>query len=194
MRIELLDAPAALDGVTIADDFGAILRGTRLLETMRANLSAGAIIAAALDEGILRGYATVIDVAPAWRRFAGIPDVTELGAIEVARSSRRRGIGDALLARLRAVPALDDVVTITYGASGHWEPELGGLTPRSYRLMLVRLLGRSGFIVHETDDPDLRGEPLSFLAARFGKSAPPRALLDFMSRLYEAPALVEPTA
>lgn len=186
MRIELLEGPADLQGVTPAVDFGAIVSSARLLETMARNLASGSVIAAALDDGgQLNGYATVTAIEPLWRRFAGLAGVVELGAIEVARSARRRGIASALLARLDGHAPLADLVTLTYGASSHWEPEVGGLSWDRYRRMLVRLLGRAQFVVQDTDDPEVLEHPPNFLAARFGTNAPATAMFEVLSRLHE---------
>ncbi len=173
MRIELLERPEALAGIDIAGDFGAIVPSLRLGPIMTNNLASGGVIAAAVDGGLLRGYATVVDFEPDWRRFSGLPGVVELGAIEVARGARRRGLGKALLARLFREPRFESQVTLTYGASSHWEPEVGGLAPFAYRKMLVGLLRGAGFAVQDTDDPETQGSRLDFLAARIGIGATP---------------------
>jgi GNAT superfamily N-acetyltransferase len=188
MRIELLESPADLQGVTAAADFGAIVRSPFLLETMARNLASGSVIAAALDGSQLRGYATVAAIEPLWRRFAGLAGVKELGAIEVARSARRRGVASALLARLDRHAPLADLVLLTYGSSSHWEPDVSGLEWAAYRRMLVRLLGRAQFVIHDTDDPEIFNHPPDFLAIRFGANASATAMSQVLSRLYEEPA------
>ena len=189
MRIELLEAPADLSRLAPATDLGAIVRSELVLETLERNLASGAVVAAAIDGVTLRGYATVAAIEPAWRRFAGLAGVVELGAIEVARSARRRGVASALLARLERHPPLADLVTLTYGASSHWEPEVGGLSWEAYRRMLVRLLGRAQFVVQDTDDPEVLEHPPNFLAVRFGANAPATAMFQVLSLLNEEPVL-----
>jgi acetoin utilization protein AcuA len=184
VRIELWNRTAALERYRVAPDFGAILRGAALGETMRRNLDDGATIAAAVDDDdVLLGYATVVPSGCLGRRWGGLADVVELGAIEVARSARRRGIAHALLARLEGGRATERSVVIATGLSHHWEPEVAGLPPVRYRAMLVGLLARHGFRVQDTDDPEVLENPLNFLAARSGRKVRALSLLAFLTRL-----------
>jgi len=42
-----------------------------------------------------------------------------------------------------------------------------------YRRVLVALLGRSGFAVERTDEPDIAASPANVLLARVGRRVPP---------------------
>src|SRR5215470_16331807 len=134
-------SPAELDAVAIAPDFAAIVRSERLSATMRRNLASGGTIFAAVEGATLRGYATVVPFdGRDGRCWDDLPDALELGAIEVARSSRRRGIARTLMGRLGASARLANRVLLACGVASHWETDRAGLSLLDYRRMLVRLL------------------------------------------------------
>lgn len=190
-RVELWRQRAALDGVTVASDFGAIVRSARLVATMRGNLDAGGVIVAALRGDTLVGYATTIPVAALASpeaapldRWHDLPDALALGAVEVARASRRGGVATALLRRLVRWPELERRIVLAHGLASHWDVDAAGLGYYQYRAMLVRLVSRAGFALQATDDPDVRESPVNFLAARVGADVPVRSVGAMVARLF----------
>ena len=89
--------------------------------------------------------------ALAHERWENLPDVAELGSIEVARSARRRGIHH------------------------HWDSSTASLAYFDYRAMLLRMLARAGFERWPTADPEV-DRPPSFFAVRVGARAPAASL------------------
>lgn len=145
----------------------------------------GGVIVAATADHELRGYATLVpSSALTGEGWENVPDTFELGSIEVARSSRGRGIGTALLATLAAALPIEDLLLFARGFVNHWDMALAGLTPVQYRLMLLRMLGRAGFQRWETDDPEVTDDPMNFLAVRAGLRAPSASRLALEERAW----------
>ena len=49
--------------------------------------------------------------------------------------------------------------------------------------MLLKLLARGGFVVKETDDPDVTCDPMQFFAVRMGSRVPAASIECFRDRL-----------
>jgi len=193
VRVALWHGAAPAD-VAIADDFDAIVSSARLAATVHRSLAAGGFILAALRERTLIGYATTVPVAAVSSpeaapldRWHDLPHALELGALEVARSSRRRGVGSALMRAFAEWHDLERWIVLAHGIASHWDVGGAQLEFAQYRTMLVRLLSRAGFALRHTDDPDVREDPFSFLAARIGADAPPSARAAFAERLFSRP-------
>jgi acetoin utilization protein AcuA len=170
-RIETWQEPSRGDRWRAAGDFGSIVRSERLPEVFGGIAASGGVVLAALVGGELRGYATLVPSSALTReRWENLPDTYELGSIEVARSSRRRGVGTALLARLPATLPIERLLLFARGLAGHWDTALATLSPIDYRRMLLRMLGRAGFERWDTDDPEVEDHPMNFLAVRAGRS------------------------
>lgn len=178
VRIEIWHHQAANLSARDASDFGAIVRSERLPAILAKINDLGGVIVAALEGDELRGYATLVPSSALTReRWENLPDTFELGSFEVARSSRGRGIGTELLGRLHTTVPVDKVLLFARGLASHWDLALTALPAIDYRRMLLRMLGRVGFQRWETDDPEVRENPLNFLAVRAGLSAPSASLV-----------------
>jgi len=176
-RIEIWrEAPGA---VRVASDFIAITRSDRVPSLLQTVASAGGVVIAALGDGELRGYATLVPAsALARERWEHLPDTFELGSIEVARSQRRRGIGTELLSSLQGSLPLEQLILFARGFAGHWDVAAAALPWVEYRRALLRMLGRAGFERWDTDDPEVLDHPLNFLAVRVGRDAPSSSMLE----------------
>jgi len=190
-RVELWRCASCLDGVTIADDFGAIVASSRLGATMRSNLEVGGFIVAALRGDVLVGYATTVPLAALsspeaapFDRWHDLPDGYELGAIEVARAARRAGIATALMRRLGQHDELERAIVLAHGTASHWDVDDAGLGYFRYRAMLIRVLSRAGFEPRATDDPETRDSAANFLAVRIGRAAPKPSVATMEERLF----------
>jgi acetoin utilization protein AcuA len=187
-RIEIWREPPARDGVRVAD-FGSIVRSDRLLPVLGRVADLGGVVVAALAEDELRGYATLVpSSALTEERWENLPDAFELGSMEVARSSRGRGIGTELLGALDATIPIEQRLLLARGFVSHWDMSLAAMSPVEYRRMLLRMLGRAGFQRWETDDPEVNEHPMNFLAVRAGRSLPSASLLAFAQRASESPS------
>lgn len=173
-----------VETAAVAPDFHGIVRSDRLKETMRRSLSAGGVIAAAVAQGQLHGYATLVpSSALAGERWQDVPDLHELGAIEVARGARGQGLATALAGAIGRCLPVERLVVFARAVAGHWDPEGAGLTLPRYRRMLIRLGLEAGLSHHDTDDPMVTEHPASFLLARVGREVPAASMLAFLSRL-----------
>jgi hypothetical protein len=137
----------------VVSDFGAIVRSERLPAVLRKVNDVGGVIVAALAEEELRGYLTLVpSSALAGERWENLPDTFELGSIEVARSSRRGGIGTRLLDRFDATLPVEKMLLFTRGIVSHWDLGFTALAPVDYRRLLLRMLGRVGFRLPRGED------------------------------------------
>jgi GNAT superfamily N-acetyltransferase len=174
IRFEIWSDPSHVRGSTVALDFGAIVRSERLRQLLRGIVASGGVVIAALAERELHGYATVVP--------EHLPDMFELGSIEVARSHRTHGIGTGLLERLDIAVPIDRLVLYARGFVGHWDTEAATLSVLEYRRMLLRMLGRMGFQRWDTTDPEVNDSPMNFLAVRAGLQVPSASLLALAER------------
>jgi acetoin utilization protein AcuA len=185
LRTAIWRGPRDLDGARVAADFGAIVRSDRLPAVFRGIFERGGTIIAAADDE-LRGYAALVpSSALKGERWEALPDLFELGSIEVARSSRGRGVGAALLSTLGDALPLERVILFARGIASHWDLPFTELPLVEHRRKLLRMLARVGFQRWDTDDPEIGDSPLNFLAVRAGLRAPSASLLAFAQRARE---------
>jgi GNAT superfamily N-acetyltransferase len=171
--------------VHVASDFGAIVRSERLPLILGRMSEIGGVVIAAMANDELHGYATLVpSSALAGERWGNLPDTFELGSVEVARSSRGRGIGTALLAKIESTVPIEHLAVFARGFVSHWDTAVAALSPVEYRRMLLRMLGRIGFQRWETTDGEVAAHPLNFLAVRAGLDVPSASLLALTERAY----------
>jgi acetoin utilization protein AcuA len=182
-RIEVWRDRSRGEPVRPAADFGAIVSSERLPAILDRIIDLHGVVIAALADDELRGYATLVPAAALAReRWENLPDTFELGSIEVARSSRGRGLGTALLAALEATLPIDRLLLFARGMVSHWDVASAALHVIDYRRMLLRMLGRAGFQRWETDDPEVNDHPMNFLAVRAGLGVSSSSLLALTER------------
>src|SRR3954470_14295204 len=102
--VERIERPSEVEGLRVAAGFSAIVPTAEVLEMFRKSVAIGGTMTAALSQGVLVGYAADLPFAPVeWngqrivRRWEAIPEVRELGAVEVAAPFRNRGIARKLM-------------------------------------------------------------------------------------------------
>jgi len=172
---ERFEAHAALRGLKIASGFSAIVRTVEVVPMFERVLAVGGTITAALERGVLIGYAADLPFTPVvWdggtvvRRWDGLQEVRELGAVEVAAPFRSRGIGRLLMRAIAAGGRLDPYIVIGEALRWHWDVGATGGDPVEYRRRLIRLLESAGFHRFDTDAPEIASDAVNFLAARIG--------------------------
>jgi GNAT superfamily N-acetyltransferase len=175
MRIVRFETQAEIEGLRVAEGFGAIVRSEDVPAMFARTLSAGGTITAALRDGVVVGYAADLPFVPiVWdggrveRRWDALPAVRELGAVEVALPFRNRGIARELMRALAAGGRLDRFIVIAEALHWHWDLAASGIDVWEYRRRLVRLLESAGFRRFDTDAPDVSEHAANFLAARIG--------------------------
>src|SRR3954467_4741679 len=107
--VERLQSRSDIARLRVADGFSAIVPTGQVLDMFHRSVAIGGTITAALARGGLVGSATDLPFVPIeWmgrtiaRRWDAIPEVRELGAVEVAAPFRNRGIARRLMDALAA--------------------------------------------------------------------------------------------
>lgn len=144
-----------------------------------SELPEGRIIAA-LDGDTIAGYVTFHypDEMERWSE-AKMPDLVELGAIEVASSYRSAGIGKKMIQLAFLEGQMDDLIVFTTEYYWHWDLEGSGLNVWDYRKMMERLMKSVDMIWYATDDPEICSHPANCLMVRIGKKVPFTSLEQF---------------
>lgn len=167
-------APEVLQTFEMHPALDAFRRPAEQLEALIeiAGLPEGRIIVAREDRLIV-GYVTFHypDELERWSD-AGMEDLIELGAIEVANDYRGFGIGKALVTCAFAEGQLDNAIVYTTEYYWHWDLESSGLNVWQYREMMEKLMKYVGMVWFATDDPEICAHPANCLMVRIGKDVP----------------------
>ena len=133
-----------------------------------AGLEEGRIIVIRKDD-IIVGYVTYLypDPLERWAEDR-IPNMIELGAIEVIPSYRGTGAGKKLLEVSFMDDAMEDYLVITTEYYWHWDLKGTGLSVWDYRNMMERMMTTANFEYYATDDPEITSHPANCLMARVG--------------------------
>ncbi|MFC0213186.1 GNAT family N-acetyltransferase [Paenibacillus chartarius] len=137
-----------------------------------AGLPEGRIIAA-IDGETIVGYVTFHYPDPIERWSQGnMPDLIELGAIEVADEYRSIGLGKKMIQHAFAEEQLENVITFTTEYYWHWDLEKSKLSVWEYRAMMEKLMKSVDMVWYATDDPEICSHPANCLMVRIGKKVP----------------------
>jgi acetoin utilization deacetylase AcuC-like enzyme len=142
----------------------------------------GEVVVAHTPEGVVVGYVAVLDPEPG-SRFASLPGLLEVGAVEVATGWRRGGVAGALLRFAVEPDPFEDLILIASGLAWHWDLEQSGLSATAYRRVLRRVFEVAGFEALQTDEPEIAYHPANLFVARVGSRVPPARQAAFTSRL-----------
>jgi len=197
ISLQSLTASGELERLAVGEGLGAYCRH-RAGETPRMlgrvlKAPEGRVVAA-LAGNTLVGYLALFQPGPEerWgqRPTAGL---LELGALEVDRAWRRRGLARALLKATFAGDELNRSIVLAPQYAADWDLEASGLTGREYRDLILRLFRRHGFADFVTDEPAVAADPKNFLLVRVGQKALPDLYQAFRSLLTETAPLVKPS-
>jgi acetoin utilization protein AcuA len=129
---------------------------------------------------LLVGYVAIHQPDPETRWGAiPLPQLLELGSIEVSRDWRGLGLAKTLLDVTFTDPWLEDKVLISNEFVWHWDLEGTGLSKWKYRVMLRHILGRVGFREMTTDEPNTRWDPANIFMVRIGREVPEELIRRF---------------
>jgi acetoin utilization deacetylase AcuC-like enzyme len=142
----------------------------------------GEVVVAHTPEGVVVGYIALLDPEPG-TRFASLPGLLEVGAVEVATGWRRGGVAGALLRFAVEPDPFEDLILIASGLAWHWDLEQSGLSAVAYRRVLRRVFEIAGFEPFHTDEPEIAYHPANLFMARIGSRVPPARRALFTSRL-----------
>jgi acetoin utilization protein AcuA len=144
-----------------------------------ADLPEGRIIVAREDDLVL-GYVTFLHPDPLERwSQAKLPDLLELGAIEISHLIRAGGVAKKLLEVSFADDAMEDYIIITTEYYWHWDLKGTGLDVWQYRKVMEKVMGSVGMVWMATDDPEICSHPANCLMAKIGKRVPPESVEAF---------------
>jgi len=137
-----------------------------------AALPEGRIILARLEDEIV-GYVTFhyADEMESWS-LGNMPDLIELGAIEVADEYRGFGLGKRMIRLAFEGGQMENVITFTTEYYWHWDLENSGLNVWEYRKMMEKLMKSVDMVWFATDDPEICSHPANCLMVRIGKDVP----------------------
>lgn len=133
-----------------------------------AKLEEGRIIIIRQDHMVV-GYVTFLypDPLERWAEDR-IPNMIELGAIEVIPAFRGTGSGKKLLEVSFMDDTMEDYLVITTEYYWHWDLKGTGLSVWEYRNMMERMMKSTNFEYYATDDPEITSHPANCLMARVG--------------------------
>jgi hypothetical protein len=143
---------------------------------------AGEVVVAHTPGGVVVGYVAVLEPEPG-TRFASLPGLLEVGAIEVATGWRRGGVAGTLLRFAVEPDPFEDLILIASGLAWHWDLDQSGLQAMAYRGVLRRVFETAGFESLRTDEPEIAYHPANLFLARVGTRVPPARRAAFSSRL-----------
>lgn len=137
-----------------------------------AELPEGRIILAR-DELTIIGYVTFHypDDMERWSQ-GHMPDLLELGAVEVANAYRSLGLGATLIRTSFEDPQMESYIVFTTEYYWHWDLKSSGLSVWDYRSMMERLMKTVDMVWYATDDPEICSHPANCLMVRIGKQVP----------------------
>ena len=195
LTVQRFETLSQIEGLRVASGFSAVVPTPEVLAMFGRSLAIGGTITVALLEGALIGYAADLPFAPVeWngqrisRRWEAIPEVRELGAVEVAAPFRNRGVARQLMQAFAEGDRLDPYIVIGEALSWHWDVAAAGNDPWEYRRRLSRLLKSAGFQRFATDEPDVTYHPANFLAARIGAATAASSRRAFEKALFQTAA------
>lgn len=144
-----------------------------------ADLPEGRIIIARIDDLVV-GYVTYLHPDPleSWSD-AGMEDLIELGAIEVAAPYRSRGVSKALLEVSFMDPFMENYIVFSTEYYWHWDLKEMGMDVWEYRKMMEKMMGSAGLKWVATDDPEICAHPANCLMVRIGKNVPLESIEQF---------------
>ncbi|RRJ66580.1 GNAT family N-acetyltransferase [Paenibacillus oralis] len=137
-----------------------------------ASLPEGRIILARSEATII-GYVTFHypDELERWSQ-GRMPDLIELGAVEVADEYRSAGLGSKMIRTAFEDGQMERYIVFTTEYYWHWDLKNSGLSVWDYRNMMERLMKTVNMVWYATDDPEICSHPANCLMVRIGKEVP----------------------
>jgi acetoin utilization deacetylase AcuC-like enzyme len=142
----------------------------------------GEVVVAHTPEGVVVGYVAVLEPEPG-TRFASLPGLLEVGAVEVASGWRRQGVAGAMLRFAVEPDPFEDLILTASGLAWHWDLEASGLSAVAYRRVLRRVFEAAGFEQLATDEPEIAYHVANLFMARIGARVTAARRAAFTSRL-----------
>ena len=96
--------------------------------------------------------------------------MTEVRAIEVARSWRSEKIASRILKLLIDYPGIEDKIVYMVGYSWTWDLDETNKTGAEYRNILINLFESCGFQEFRTNEPNISLKPENLFMCRIGNN------------------------
>lgn len=174
-------SPSELLKLTMHSDLDAFRRPKDQHEALVeiAGLDEGRIIITR-ENDLIVGYVTFHypDELERWSE-AGMLDLIELGAIEVANAYRSYGLGKRMIQLSFAEDQLENRIVYTTEYYWHWDLEGTKLNVWDYRRMMENLMKSVGMVWFATDDPEICSHPANCLMVKIGKEVPLQSVEQF---------------
>ncbi len=122
---------------------------------------------------------------PRWAKAAEneLPELIELGGIEVSDKWWGYGVGKAMLEWTFNNYDFESNIVISLETCYNWRSRDPRVSIWEYREMLKNVLGHVGFVPKTTDDPEVLEHPANMLTARIGSKVSENAREKFESLL-----------
>ncbi|MDA8442720.1 MAG: GNAT family N-acetyltransferase [Peptococcaceae bacterium] len=145
-------------------------------------------VVAAVNNAQISGYITFHPPGEfeRWGR-AGIPEILELGAIEVAPEFRNSGLGRVMMQVAFADPIMENFIVISTEYYWHWDLEGTGLNVWDYQGIMTKLMEGVGMSKRDTDEQEISSHPANMLMVKVGSKVPAAVVADFENLLVRRP-------
>ncbi len=156
------------------------------LEAMQhiATLPEAQIYVSHINQHII-GYVIFLHPDPKehWSK-AGMKDLLELGAIEVASPYRGNNIANEMLKISFSGPFFEYYIIFTTLYYWHWDLKGTELSIWKYRNMMEKVMNSVGLTFMNTNEPEIRSHPANGLMVRIGKHIPISSIKQFDNLRY----------
>ncbi|MGB9887898.1 MAG: hypothetical protein ACPLPT_05170 [Moorellales bacterium] len=178
--IELVDASrlAQLSLDPGLDNFRPASRQKERLLELRAN-SPGTMAVARVDDTVV-GYFILFapDKEEFWGAYRG-PELLE-ASLEVSSGWRGQDLAATMTRRI-AREDWEDYILMASCCYWNWDLRRTGLSPYTYRRILVRILSHLELKEHPTVEPDICSHPVNLFLLRIGSRVPDHARQAFLA-------------
>jgi acetoin utilization protein AcuA len=154
-------------GMGISSDYLSVITQLETFQEI-ANEKNGQVALALEGDELVVAYIVCRhpDTEERWNKLGEV--MYEMGAIEVSRNYRRRGIARQMIGRVLSDVFFEDKITFLSSFSWHWDLVGTGLTLARYRRMMVGLMEGYGFLEYYTNEPNVTIKEENIFMARMG--------------------------
>ncbi|MCP3025359.1 GNAT family N-acetyltransferase [Halobacillus sp. A5] len=170
-----------LNEYSFHEDLNAFRPPAKQFEALKsiAEFEEGRIIAATHEQTIV-GYVTYLHPDPMERWSEGnMPDLIELGAIEVIPQFRGFRVGSRILELSMLDSFMENYIIISTEYYWHWDLKGTKLSIWDYRRVMEKMMGAGGLTPSPTDDPEIISHPANCLMVRIGNNVPQPSIDQF---------------
>ena len=124
---------------------------------------------AATDDDDIVGFGILSYPQPEerWHRV-GEKIMMEVAVIEVSRPWRGKGMARQVLAMVLDHPLIEERILYMVGYSWTWDLDGSQMTAMDYREMMIHLFASFGFMVKQTNEPNIMLRPENLFMTRIG--------------------------